>query len=44
MKELKRRVKEAWKNVPLTTPQELSHSMPQRLKNVIKNKGGHADY
>ena len=43
-KELKMRLKEAWKNVSLTILQESSHSMPQRLKNVIKNKEGHADY
>ena len=35
---------EVWENVPLTTLQDVSHSMPQRLRNVVKNKGGHAGY
>ena len=43
-KDLKRRLKQAWKNIPLSTLYDLSHSMPQRLQNVIKNKGGHARY
>ena len=46
MKDLKRRLKQAWKNIPLSTLYE-SHFMPQRLQNVIKNKGGggvHAGY
>ena len=44
MKDLKRRLKQAWKNIPLSTLHDLSHSMPQRLQNVIKNKGGHARF
>ena len=44
MAQLKRRLSEEWTNIPLKTLQELSHSMPRRLKNVIKNKGGHARY
>ena len=44
MKDLKRRLKQAWKNIPLSTLYGLSHSMPQRLQNVIKIKGGHAGY
>jgi len=44
MKDLKRRLKQAWKNIPLSTLHDLFHSMPQRLQNVIKNKGGHAGY
>ena len=44
MKDLKRRLKQAWKKIPLSTPHDLSHSMPQRLRNVITNKGGHAGY
>ena len=44
MKGLKRRLKQAWKNIPLSTLHDLSHFMPQRLQNVIKNKGGHAGY
>ena len=42
--QIKRRLSKAWANIPLTTLQELSHSMPQCLRNVIKNKGGHAGY
>jgi len=44
MKDLKRRLKQAWKNIPLSTLHDLSHSMPQRLQNVINNKGGHAGF
>jgi len=44
MKDLKRRLKQAWKNIPLSTLYDLSHSMPQRLQNMIKNKGRHAGY
>ena len=39
MKALKRRLPFAWKNVTLDT-----HSMPRRLENVIKKKGGHSGY
>ena len=42
MKDLNRRLKLAWKKIPLSTLQDLSHSMQQRLRNVITNKGGHA--
>ena len=44
MAQLKRRLSEAWANISLTTLQELSHGMPRRLQNVIRNKGGHAGY
>ena len=44
IKDLKRRLKQAWKKIPLSTLHDLSHSMPQRLRNVITNKGGHAGY
>ena len=44
MKELKRRLCFAWKNVTLDMLKELAHSMPRRLQNVIKNKGGHSGY
>ena len=44
MKDLKRWLKQAWKKIPLSTLQDLSHFMPQRLRNVITNKGGHAGY
>ena len=44
MKELKRRLRFVWKNVTLDTLKELAHSMPRRLENVIKNKGGHSGY
>jgi len=43
MKDLKRRPKQAWKNILLSTLNDLSHSMPQRLQNVIKTKGGMPD-
>ena len=42
MKDLNRRLKLAWKKIPLSTLHDLSHSMQQRLRNVITNKGGHA--
>ena len=44
IKDLQRRLKQAWKDIPLSTLHDLSHSMPQRLRNVITNKGGHAGY
>ena len=44
MKELKRRLRFAWKYVTLDTLKELAHSMPRRLENAIKNNGGHAGY
>ena len=44
IKDLKRRLKQAWKKILLSTLHDLSHSMPQRLRNVILNKGGHAGY
>ena len=43
MKDLKRRLKQAWKKIPLSTLHDLSHCMPQRLPNVITNKGGMPD-
>ena len=43
-KDLKRRLKQAWKKIPLSTLHDLSHSMPQWLRNLITNKGGHAGY
>jgi len=42
MKDPKRRLKQAWKNIPLSMLHDLSQSM--LLQNVIKNKGGHARY
>jgi len=44
MKDMKRRLIQAWKTIPLSNLYDLSHSMPQRLQNVIKNKRGHAGY
>jgi len=44
MKDLKRRLRQAWKNTPLFTLYDLSQSLLQRLQNVIRNKGGHAGY
>ena len=43
LKDLKRRLKQSWKNIPFPRIYDLSHSMPQRLRNVIKNKGGMPD-
>ena len=43
MKDLNRRLKLAWKKIPLSTLHDLSHSMQQRLRNVITNKGGLPD-
>ena len=40
MDHLKRRLRQAWKNIKPSTLRDLSHSMPRRLQNVIKNKGG----
>ena len=40
MKELKRRLRFAWKNMTHDTLRIFAHSMPGRLENVIKNKGG----
>ena len=44
MKELKRRLRFAWKNVTLDTLKEVAHSMLRRFENVIKNKRGRSDY
>ena len=44
MKDLKIRLKQTWKKMPLSTLQDLSHSIPQRLRDVITNKGGHDGY
>ena len=44
MKDLKKRLKQAWKKIPLSTLLDLSHSMHPRLRNVITNKAGHAGY
>jgi len=44
MKELKRRLCFAWKNVTVDTLKELTLSMPRHVENVIKNKGGHSGY
>jgi len=44
MKELKRRLRFAWKNVTLVTLKELAHSMPRCLEKVINNKGKHSGY
>ena len=44
MKELKRRLRFAWKNVTLDALKELTHFRPRRLENAIKNKGGHSGY
>ena len=43
MKDLNRRLKLAWKKIPLSTLHDLPHSMQQRLRNVITNKGGLPD-
>ena len=36
MGELKTRLRQAWQKVPSATLKELPHSLPRRLKNVIK--------
>ena len=41
---LKSRLRQAWRNIPLASLRELARSMPQRLKNVIQNNGGHSGY
>ena len=41
---LKSRLRKAWRNIPLASLRELARSMPQRLKNVIQNNGGHSGY
>ena len=43
MKDLKRRLQQAGR-ISRSPRYDLSHSVPQRLQNVIKNKGGHAGY
>jgi len=40
MKDLKRLLKQAWKDIPFSTLYDLSHSMPQRLQNVITKQRG----
>ena len=44
MKDLKRRLKQAWKKIPLSTLLDLSQSTQPPLRNVITNKAGHAGY
>ena len=44
MNDLKRWLKQASKKIQLSTPHDLSHSMPQQIRNMITNKGGHARY
>ena len=40
MKELKRRLRFAWKNVTLDTLKELAHSMVRRIEMSLKIKAG----
>ena len=42
--ELESRLRHAWQNIPLASLREPARSMPQRLKNVIQNNGGHSGY
>ena len=37
-------LKLSWVSIPSDTLRNLIHSMPQRLKAVISNKGGHSGY
>ena len=41
---LSKRLKLSWKSIPSDTLRNLIHSMPQRLKAVIYNNGGHSGY
>lgn len=42
--ELWDRVQEAWASIPLEFLQGLYESMPRRMEEVVKNKGGHIEY
>ena len=45
LEEMKTRLRQAWRKVPSPASiKELAHSIPRDLKNVLKNKGGHAGY
>ena len=44
MKELKRQLRFAWKDLSLDMLKELAHSMPWCIENIIKNKGSHSGY
>ena len=44
MAQLRRRLLYAWKTIPQHHIVSLVHSMPKRIKNVIKNKGGPCGY
>ena len=44
MPQLRRRLQCAWRTIPLQHVVSLIHSMPNRIKNVIKNKGGPPGY
>ena len=41
---LKRRLRKAWKSIPLKTLKNLIGSMPDRLEAVIKSKGNIIKY
>ena len=44
MDQLRRRLKLAWRGIPQEHLASLIHSMPTRIKNVIRNKGGASGY
>ena len=44
MPQLRRRLQYAWRTISLQHVVSLIHSMPNRIKNVIKNKGGPSGY
>ena len=44
MTQLRRRLLYAWRTIPQKHIVSLIHSMPNRIKNVIKNKGGPSGY
>jgi transposase len=44
MDQLRRRLQRAWREIPQKHLISLIHSMPNRIKNVLKNKGGLSGY
>ena len=44
MKGLKRRLKQAWKNIQLSTLWDRFRSIPRRLQDVLTNKGWNGEY
>jgi hypothetical protein len=44
IQELWTRVEHEWDNIPVSICCELINSMPERIKSVLKSKGGHTKY